>query len=483
MSIIDVKNLTFAYPGSYDNIFDNISFRIDTDWKLGFVGRNGMGKTTFLKLLLGYYSYLGQISCSASFSYFPLNIKDRTLITADIVGDDWKIRRELTLLGVDCDLLYRAFNTLSGGEQTKVLLATLFVQDNGFALIDEPTNHLDIEGRKLVSKYLKGKSGFILVSHDRAFLDGCIDHVLSINRSSIQVVQDSFSGWYKNKLQQDEFELAENAKLKKEIKRLGDTAKEKAIWSDRLEETKIGTHQADRGRIGHLAAKMMKRSKAIARRSEEAVSDKQKLLKNIEKVDNLKLNPLIYHSNMLLEFKDVSIYYEDKKIFTPLSFTIERGKKNVFRGKNGSGKSSILKLICGDEICHTGEFFKATGLKISYLPQDTSHLSGSITSYEEQNKLDSTLFRAILRKLNFKRSQFDKRIDDYSEGQKKKLLIAHSLCEQAHLYIWDEPLNYIDIISRIQIEQLLASHDISLLLVEHDEVFCNNLQCDVIDIP
>ena len=221
MSLINIQNLTFAYEGSYDNVFENVSFQIDTDWKLGFTGRNGRGKTTFLKLLLGKYSYSGTISASVNFEYFPYKVADKSVNTIDIVEqiypdyEYWQIVKELNLLQVDEEVLYRPFETLSNGEQTKVLLAVMFLKENSFLLIDEPTNHLDLQARETVSRYLNGKKGFILVSHDRAFLDGCIDHVLSINKTDIEIQQGNFSSWMANKTLQDNFELSENAKLKK----------------------------------------------------------------------------------------------------------------------------------------------------------------------------------------------------------------------------------------------------------------------------
>ncbi|MDR1664592.1 MAG: ATP-binding cassette domain-containing protein, partial [Clostridiales bacterium] len=239
MSQINIAGLTFAYDGSYDNIFENVSFRIDTDWKLGFTGRNGRGKTTFLNLLLGKYEYRGKISSSVIFQYFPYQVTDKTAKTGKVVDEicrnfeEWKLMRELSLLDVSEDVLNRPFETLSNGEQTKILLAALFLSENNFLLIDEPTNHLDASGRKTVSNYLNGKSGYILVSHDRAFLDGCVDHILSINRANIEVQRGNFSSWYANKERRDNFELAENEKLKKDIKRLKQAAKQSENWADK----------------------------------------------------------------------------------------------------------------------------------------------------------------------------------------------------------------------------------------------------------
>ncbi|NMA52042.1 MAG: ATP-binding cassette domain-containing protein, partial [Peptococcaceae bacterium] len=131
MSLISVSNLTFAYDGSYDNVFENVSFQIDTDWKLGFTGRNGRGKTTFLNLLLGNYQYKGNIAASVSFDYFPFHVPYREYDTLDVISGiipdyvHWELMRELSLLDVCEDVLYRPFSSLSNGEQTKLLLAAL----------------------------------------------------------------------------------------------------------------------------------------------------------------------------------------------------------------------------------------------------------------------------------------------------------------------------------------------------------------------
>lgn len=492
MSLINVTHLTFAYDGSYDNIFEDVSLQIDTDWKLGFTGRNGRGKTTFLHLLLGKYEYSGKISAKVGFEYFPFHVENKENLTMDVISDmvpdyvQWELMRELSLLKVSEDVLYRPFDSLSNGEQTKVLLAALFLKEDRFLLIDEPTNHLDMHARKLVSDYLKSKSGFILVSHDRSFLDNCVDHILSINKTNIEIQKGNFSDWWENKKRQDQFELAENEKLKKDIKRLSEAASRTSHWSDEVEKTKNGTRNSgskvDKGYIGHKAAKMMKRSKAIEQRQQSAAEEKSKLLKNIEDSESLKLTPLPYHKHQLAALEDVSIYYGEKRVCADIRFSIEQGDRIALSGKNGSGKSSILKLICGEELRYTGTFRKGSQLKISYVSQDTSHLQGNLTDYAGQHGIDESLFKAILRKLDFSRIQFEKDISAFSGGQKKKVLIAKSLCEKAHLYVWDEPLNFIDVMSRMQIEELLLEYAPTILFVEHDSEFCNHIATKRIEL-
>lgn len=479
MGLIDVSNLTFSYESSYDNIFENVSLQINTDWKLGFIGRNGRGKTTFLKLLLGVYEYSGKITSSINFEYFPFVIADDQINTLAVIKrlnvqtPLWQIQRELSLLEVVEDVLMRPFSTLSKGEQCKVLLATLFLQTDKFLLIDEPTNHLDNKARQVLGKYLNSKSGFILVSHDRYFLDQCVDHVLSINKNNIEIQKGNFSSWHYNKQLQDEFELAQNEHLKKDIARLKKAAQQAAKWSDKKEKSKVGAY--DKGYVGHKAAKMMQRSKSIEARKEEAWVAKSKLLKNIDAVDELKLYPQDYHTNRLITLSDLTIFYQDKTVCRGIDLIVEQGDRIAIQGKNGSGKSSILKIICGEKIKFTGTAQISSRLVISYVSQDTSFLTGSLEEFISDNKIEATLFKTILRKLDFSRQQFSKNLADFSDGQKKKVLLARSLCQSAHIYIWDEPLNFIDVLSRIQIEKLILAYKPTLLFVEHDQIFTENI--------
>lgn len=481
MSQISVSKLTFAYDGSYDNIFEDVNFQIDTDWKLGFIGRNGRGKTTFMKLLMNMYEYRGTITSSVTFDYFPFHVYDETQNTIDVVGnidnsfEFWQLERELSLLEVTQDVLYRPFDSLSNGEQTKILLATLFLKDNNFLLIDEPTNHLDMDARRILSDYLKTKKGFILVSHDREFVDNCIDHILSINKTNIDIQSGNFTSWWNNKKNQDNYEVAMNKKLEGDIKKLENAAKRTSAWSDRVEKSKLGTGPVDRGYIGHKAAKMAKRSKSIEARRQNTIEEKSKLLRNIESSERLKIEQLTYHANILVSLSSVSISYGENMVCKNVSFVIERGDRIALYGKNGCGKSSIIKLICGEDIPYSGELKVGSGLKISYVSQNTSFLNGKLSDFAKENCIDESLFKSILRKLDFSREQFEKDISDFSGGQKKKVLIAKSLCEKAHLYIWDEPLNFIDVISRMQIENLLLEFNPTILFVEHDKKFCDNI--------
>lgn len=308
MAQISVTNLTFGYDGSFDYIFENVSFSVDTDWKLGFIGRNGKGKTTFLNLLLGKYEYTGSISANVVFDYFPYKVAPEDIEkNADDLMDTWKpgveswrVLCELPQLSLDPEILYRPFSTLSFGERTKVMLAVLFSGENDFLLIDEPTNHLDMASREIVKGYLAGKKGFILVSHDRDLLDACVDHVLVLNRATIEVQKGNFSSWWENKQRADAFSKVENEKHLKEIGKLKTAADRAARWADKNEGTKIGfdpvkehdRSSSARAYIGAKTKKMQRRVKSFENRIGREIDEKEGLLKDLEEPVGLKIMPM-----------------------------------------------------------------------------------------------------------------------------------------------------------------------------------------------
>ena len=509
MAQIQVTDLTFSYDGSADDVLKGATFNIDTDWKLGLIGRNGKGKTTLLNLLMGRYRYEGSISTSTKFDYFPYKIEKGDLSkTADELIEKWKpqveswqVLMQMNLIKMDAECLYRPFGTLSHGERTRIMLAVLFSAENEFLLVDEPTNHLDIRARDTVKEFLQKKKGFILVSHDRDLLDAVCDHVLVLNRMSVEVQTGNFSSWWENKERSDAFVRAENEKHQKEIGKLRSAIDRSGRWADKNENTKIGFDPVKehdrcldtRAYIGAKTKKMQARVKSYEKRVSREIEEKEGLLNDIEDVVDLKLEPLTFHKKVLVEANDLSLRYADSErdLFTDLRFVIRQGDRVVLSGGNGCGKSSIIRAV----LKRTGEGRKmdasscpivsgtlevASGLVVSYVSQDTSFLHGSLKKFCEYNGHDMSLFLAILRKLDLGREQFAKNMEDFSEGQKKKVLIASSLITPAHLYIWDEPLNFIDVFSRMQIERLISDFKPTMLIVEHDVRFREKVATETI---
>ena len=482
MALLQCNQVSFAYEGSYDDVFTDLSFQVDTSWRLGLIGRNGRGKTTLLRLIASVLPARGQISVPLQPVLFPFTVPQPEKTALEILArfaplaPVWRLEAQADLLGLRAEQLSRPFATLSRGEQTKVQLAALFARDDGYPLIDEPTNHLDLQGREMVADYLSGKSGFMLVSHDRNFLNRCITHTLSLNRSTVTVLHGDYDVWAREFERRNKAEEERNTILKKEIVRLKKSARKQADFSNKAEKAKFNVHPSevaavDRGYVGARAAALMKRSLATQARIERSIEERKGLLHDVETVGTLKLSPLEHPKKRLADVRDAFVRYGDRVVLQNVSFEINQGDCVALTGPNGCGKTSILRTLCGYSDALQGDIRLAGNLTISYVPQSTEHLSGELERFIAETGADETLFKAILRNMDFGRQQFDKDVSQYSEGQKKKLLLARSLCESAHLYVWDEPLNYIDVFSRVQLETLIREYRPTLLLVEHDRAF------------
>lgn len=491
MSTIEIKNLSFGYDGQ-DLLFDEVDLAIDSRWKLGIIGRNGRGKTTLMKLLLGQEPFQGQIFSKERFVYFPQTVADPAQLTYYVLQElsdfeDWQVLREFHQLGLEEDIFWRPFASLSGGEQTKVLLSMLFLTEGDFPLIDEPTNHLDKEGRQLVARYLeKKKNGFIVISHDRKFIDDTVDHIISIEKNKLAVYQGDFSTYEHEKKLEDAFEKQQNAKLKGEVQRLKTTAREKAKWSMSRESDKYGNPHvkgsggvADTGAIGARAARVMKKAKNAEKRMNRAIEEKEKLLKNIEYIDDLKMRYEPDYHTRILRMENVTLDYGNGPLFEPVTIELMKGQKAVFQGKNGSGKSALLHALLGTFAGNiNGEIRLTQGLDISYIKQSYEDNTGFLKDFSETHGLDFEIFLGNLKKLGMEREVFNRKIETMSMGQKKKVEVAKSLSQKASLYIWDEPLNYLDVFNQEQIEKLILENNPTLLLVEHDQRFIENIRAD-----
>ena len=281
--------------------------------------------------------------------------------------------------------------------------------------------------------------------------------------------------------------MKQNEKLNKSISKLEMASKETENWSNKIEKTKSSVYNKtegtiDKGFIGHQAAKMMKKSKVLEQKMKNEIEAKKALLNNVDRIDDLKIVPLKNERKSLIYCEDFAIKYNNKEIFNKVSFEICDGDRVAFCGKNGAGKSSILKLLLNGNIEYSGVLNKANNLKISYVEQTTENLKGSIKEFSRLNNIDEPLFKAMLIKMGFSKEDFNKNLQNLSEGQKKKVLIARSFSENANIYIWDEPLNYIDIITREQIENSILKYKPTLIFVEHDETFVSNIANKIINL-
>lgn len=491
MAIISVSHLTFSWPDQTENVFEDLSFNIDSEWKTGLIGRNGRGKTTLLRLLADREAldYAGTIRSPKGFKYFPLAVPDGRKRVGEVLreifpgAESWKLERELSQMSLPEDVSERLFDNLSSGQKVRILLAALFAGDEDHVLLDEPTSHLDRKGQEIVAEYLKSKNGFIVASHDRSFLDSLCDHVLSLNRTSVEIVGGNYSVWEAEKSARDERNVMANEKLRREVGRLEKAARTSAEWSRKAEKAKFGGGPVDRGFVGRKAAKVMKRAKSLEKRQTAAVEQKKGLLADLDEAGSLKLATLRHRSTTLLEAKELEIPWLPGK---KLDLSIKQGDRIVLLGDNGAGKSSFLKALAGKSDISGGRLWQASGLKVSYLPQESGELDdapGTVKDYAAAMGLDLTMFLTVLRNLGAPRGAFETDLAALSAGQKRKTLLASSLCQPSHLYVWDEPLNYLDVISRRQLEELLLAWRPALIFAEHEELFVGRIATEKIIIP
>ena len=217
---------------------------------------------------------------------------------------------------------------------------------------------------------------------------------------------------------------------------------------------------------------MMKRAKSTERQKERAAAEKRSLLKDAEFVGNLKLSPLPYRAETVCALSHVRVRYGEREVLSDFSLAVRRGEAVRLSGANGCGKSTVLRLLTGEIRCDAGEISRPNDLVISYLPQTLTDSPLTPARYAESLCVDPAQFLAILNKFDFKSELFGSPVASFSDGQKKKVALAASLSQSAHLYVWDEPLNFLDVISRMQIQELLLEYRPTLLFVEHDAAFC-----------
>lgn len=453
MSTITCSHLDFSYGAA--EVFSDLSLIIDAGWKTGLVGRNGRGKTTFLRLLTGELRpAAGQLNCPIDTRFFPgpvtpdqttlkvarsliapfdtwqvemerllqSNDADATDLYNDLLAAfqdargyeiDGLIEKEFEKIGLPFALLGRPFDSLSHGQQTRVQIVSLFLAPNSYALIDEPTNHLDIPGRRQLADYLNHQSGFLLVSHDRALLDGCTDHIVSINKADVRVNNGNWSSWHRAMQNELLSETRSRQRLESEISQLSVAAQGRRQGADKKESEKYGDSHADTGFIGHKAAKQMKRALHAERRIEKQLEEKQSLLGNQEKQRQLIIASEGTRDKLLLTINNLKISLGGNDIIDELSLSVSGGERIALVGANGSGKSSVLNAIEG----HI-EYQGTIDLRCRQISRSWQHpiwSAGMLRDHLNEAGLDETRFRQFLGTLDVRGEIFEQPLEAFRD--------------------------------------------------------------------
>ncbi|OHD57392.1 MAG: hypothetical protein A2Y33_07875 [Spirochaetes bacterium GWF1_51_8] len=528
MAKIRFSGVSFHYTSPYRSVFNNLELELDCSWHTGAVGLNGRGKTTFLRLISGALDPVkGAIVSELPVAYFPFDTDDwnrsvrecalsmlypyrriwakieelladgseKALSEYTLLEDqfrnaggydiDVRLEREVTALGFSPDILTRSFATLSPGEKTRLMIAGLFLQKDVYPLIDEPTNHLDTAGREIVAAYLKSRQGFLCVSHDRRFLENCTDHTLAFEKTGVEIHLHGFAEWDSARMMKTASEEKRNEKIKRTIVKLESAERQRRGWSDKQEMNKYNGNNDvgnNKGAIGHKAAKMMKQALVIKRRKLEEIEEKKGLLLNIDKEYRIKIPVAEKIPEVLVRADSIFFSYDGFEILRDFRLEVRKGMRLALSGTNGSGKSTLIRILLGELKPATGDIYFPRHLSVSVCRQENSWRDGSFMEYLKTKKLDFDQFRLILGCLGIKGDLSAKVPGDFSEGEMRKIELAGSLVSPAHLFIWDEPLNYMDMPARERIEEAVIESSPTMIFVEHDAVFTQRIATDVLDL-
>ena len=524
MSKILINEMSFYYEPYYNPVFERVNLILDTDWRLGLTGRNGRGKTTFLKLLEGELEPTqGKLIKSVSMEYYPYHFETAYEKTGDVLKEiiggfktmedameafpehpdkeeiercaaiqekyreeggyelEARICRELYRMGLPEELLDRDFRVLSGGEKSKLLMLALFLRPNAFVLLDEPTNHLDIRGKQAIAHYLKQKKGFLAVSHDRQFLDETADHILAINKTDITLEKGNYSSWKENTEKKEAFERRTKIRLEKEIKVLEKGAVVRRNWAAAAEKEKNPYPTNNRGNTSR-AAKFMRQAKNAEQEAREAIAEKKELLKNYETVPPLYLYKDTEGSGTdkdlpVLQLEKLTFGYDGVPLFRNFSMEIFRGERIWIRGSNGCGKSTLLRLIKGE--LETEARKAAEEIAISCFYQEPLWQEGSPREWIRDDG-QWERFLSFCSRLDIPDEMQKRPLQTYSSGEKRKVDVARALSEESDILLLDEPLNFMDIYFREQLEKAILASGPTLVFVEHDERFGSRVATRII---
>ncbi len=433
--------------------------------KVGLIGNNGAGKTSFLKILAGIDpDYEGQLEISTELIWL-MNDETKDL---DFSGETYS-RAQL-----DPD------ESLSPGQYQRLKLTSLLKDQEAFLLIDEPTSHLDIDQKeKLASRLKARKKGYVMVSHDRDFINKTCNKIMELSAGKFELYNGNYQFYLEERLRRQKFKEREYDKYVKEKTRLENLTQEIEDQSANVRKTpnRMGNSEARLHKMGgqQNKKKLDKQAKAVQSRLNQLdVKEKpekdQDIQLTIPEQDKIQ-------SKTLIKSQELTKRFGQKVIFDQAKLEIANGRKWALIGDNGSGKTSLLQMILNKEV------YVHPKLKIGYYSQLTSTLDlekSVLANVEETSIYDETLTRIILARLTFKGDQVSKKVANLSDGEKAKVKLAKLVTGDFNFLMMDEPCNYLDIGTIEALESLLVNYDRPLLFVSHDVSFINKVATDLL---
>ena len=500
---ISVRSLVKSFELG-KNILDGLSFTVTAGERVGILGHNGCGKTTLFRILVGELrADEGDVMIAPSkrlglISQIPVypegwtteqvlkdahrhlyRIAERMeelslemerdsskalLAEYDRLQEDFRrlggydmdTDRSRVANGLDISpaMLHQRFDSLSGGEKTRVNLARLILEDTDILLLDEPTNHLDLHATEWLEDYLLGFKGTVLViSHDRYFLDKVVQRSIEIDEGKAEFYSGNYSFYVEERQRRFEEKLKKYEKDQAKIEQLTRAAEQMHLWAF------MGNDK--------LHKRAFSMEKRIEKLSQSEKPQEQKKL-------NVKFKQREFNGDEVLVMEDVSKGFGDRQLFSDLALTVTGGERIALIGDNGTGKSTLVKLIMGEETPDSGYLYKGPAVRSAYLPQ---HVRFSV---EERSALDTMLYdcrcqpqqaRDRLAAFGFRGEDVFTPVGALSGGEKSRLRLCMLMGSDINFLILDEPTNHLDIASREWMEDALSDYEQTLLFVSHDRYF------------
>lgn len=506
-----VNNLVKYYGAN--KIFENISFELQSNERVGLIGLNGCGKTTLLKILMGleeYHEgninfrkgakvgYLDQIfKCESNTTVIEIlessfedvwdtRLKLQTLekemknLSSEAQGNEMKnyglLLENFELIGgyevetninkicngllIPDSFREKYFESLSGGEKTRVLLAKLLLEEPDILLLDEPTNHLDIKSIEWLEEFLTSYKGTVLmVSHDRSFLDKVANKILELEPNIMKSYIGNYSDYVIEKERRFEIEYNAYIKSMRKIEQMERQIERYRIWGAMRD-----------------SEKMYKRAKELEKRLDKIeVLDRPSTEHSKIKLSTSNINRT---GKIVINVENLSKSFKDKRLFNDLSFTLYYKDRLCIMGENGSGKSTLLRILLGEIEPDFGKFKLGSNVAIGYLPQNVTFEDEELTIldyFSAKHRITQSEARAELAKMLFIRDDVFKKIKSLSGGEKSRLKLASLIFDKVNLMVLDEPTNHLDIDSREVLEESLANYDGTILFVSHDRYFVQKI--------
>lgn len=521
------KDISFKYEDSTENILENICLTFNSNSKIGLIGKNGCGKTTLFKLMLGLVKgydsqfesieklrkgYLpqelrieGAISLEKYFwSLNPSLQEAKTKISEHYNGlrtlDDVPLTEALSkfdnLNGYNFEVkldkmldkfemdgidLSRKISTLSGGEKTKITMVRILMDEPDILFLDEPTNHLDTSQLEWLERFLTDTNiPYITISHDRKFLDKTVTTIWEIEDKELRVYSGNYSFYKYEKETEFNQKMHEFESQQKKIKQLKKTQGQRKKWASSYQgETGPGGNARTYEDVTNKGKKAMKRAKNIEKRIEIIIKKEEAIKPFIEKERKLSLHDSTLKNKIVLSVEKLSKKFEDNFVLDDINFEVRNGDRLAIKGKNGSGKSTLLKIITNNMTQSGGLISWAPKVKIGYYAQEYENLDLNSTILEEViqgNIREQTQARIILGCFNIEKDDVNRKISTLSIGEKSKTALAKIIFSNSNVLVLDEPTNHLEISAREAFEDALMKFNGTVIFVSHDRYFCDKIE-------